>query len=644
MTTSPSEIVLNVDDQEAERYIKSRDLRTAGFTVHEATTGAEALHAVERLRPPIVLLDVKLPDISGHDVCRYIKQKRPEVMVLMTSATFTTSDDRTIGLDAGADAYLVQPAEPLELVAAVNALLRIRHSEDQLRRLNESLERQVSDRTSELSRAIIALKGSSDRMRTLLQTTYIYQGYMTPDGTLLEANRASLQGINGQLEDVVGRPFWDTPWFTGTPGMPDLVRQAVGRAAAGEEIEQPIVVKLPTGERAFDMALRPVRNESGKVVGIVPEAVETTERLKAEQALRQSQKMEAIGHLTGGLAHDFNNLLTAVVGNLDFIRARSAEPTIRRWADAAFKAAERGSKLTAQLLAFSRTQKLETAPVDVNGLIDGMRGLLSQSLGANIAIRFDLAPQLPPATTDINQLELAILNLSINARDAMPEGGTLTVTTEVISHEPAVLIAIADTGIGMPPDVAARAFDPFFTTKPTGKGTGLGLSQVYGFVRQSGGDVTINSEVGRGTIIKICLPISRQRSATERQSGATAAMSGGYERLLLVDDDPDVREIVSGVLRELGYCVRETPNGENALAILSEFSPDLLIVDFAMPGMSGAEVVAAARKGNAHLKILFLSGFADSKALEAAVGAAPLLRKPFRPIELATAVRSTLDA
>jgi signal transduction histidine kinase/CheY-like chemotaxis protein len=502
----------------------------------------------------------------------------------------------------------------------------------------------VKERTAELSRAITALKGSANRMQTLLQTTYVFQGYMTPDGILLDANRASLAGINGRLEDVVGQPFWETPWFTGTPGMPEMVRQSIARAAAGEDVQQSIVVNLPTGERAFDMALRPVRNESGKVIGIVPEAVETTQRLKAEQALRQSQKMEAIGQLTGGLAHDFNNLLTAVVGNLDLIRARSAEPNVRRWAENAFKAAERGSKLTSQLLAFSRTQKLDTVPVDVNALVDGMRELLDQTLGANITVKIELAPGLPPATADVNQLELAILNLSINSRDAMPDGGTLAITTALAPGDPnSILLAVADTGCGMSPDVVARAFDPFFTTKPTGKGTGLGLSQVYGIVRQAGGDVAIESRIGKGTTVTLRLPRAAHDSVHESPADAASAKSVSSEKLLLVDDDADVREIVGRVLLDLGYDVRQAASGEAALATLGEFSPDLLVVDFAMPGMNGAEVVMAAREGNAGLKILFLSGFADSEVLETAVGAAPLLRKPFRPSELATAVRSALD-
>jgi signal transduction histidine kinase/CheY-like chemotaxis protein len=527
----------------------------------------------------------------------------------------------------------------------VNAMLRIRRSEDALRTLNTSLDAQVKERTTELTRAMNALKASADRMRTLLQATYIFQGYMTPDGTLLDANRASLEGVHAKFEDVVGRPYWETPWFTATPGMQDKVQQAVTKAAAGEIVQQSVVLNLPDGERSFDMAFRPVKSDAGRVIGIVPEAVETTQRLKAEAALRQSLKMEAIGQLTGGLAHDFNNLLTAVVGNLDLIRRRSTEQNVRKWADNALKAAERGSKLTSQLLAFSRTQKLDTTAIDLNGLISGMKEILNQALGPEILFELELAPGLPAAVGDANQLELAILNLSLNARDAMPDGGILKIATaKVPTDSKSLSLSVTDTGTGMPADVVARAFDPFFTTKPTGKGTGLGLSQVYGIVRASGGDVSIESQVGHGTTITLSLPIASERITAEIHDDTAAARAKKDEKLLLVDDDADVRDIVSHVLAELGYQVREAGSGQEALAALTDFDPDLLVVDFAMPHMNGAEVVTAARSRNANLKILFLSGYADTSVLESAVGKAPLLHKPFRPAELAAAVRTTLDS
>jgi DNA-binding response OmpR family regulator/two-component sensor histidine kinase len=528
--TNPNKItILNVDDEDAPRYVKTRDLQENGLAVIEARNGAEALRLVEAEKPPIVLLDVQLPDITGYEVCAFIKKKWPDVLVLLTSATFTTATHRTQGLDSGADSFLVQPAEPLELAAAVNALLRIRKSEDEMRALNATLEQRVKDRVADLEAANLQLK---------------------------------------------------------------------------HEIEQ---------------------------------------RQRAETALVQSQKMEAIGQLTGGLAHDFNNLLTAVVGNLDLIRVRATDPRIAHHADHAFMAAQRGAKLTAQLLAFSRTQKLATVAVDLNGLIYGMSELLNQTLGAEITVETNLSPGLAAALADANQLELAILNLSINARDAMPGGGTLTISTlEDPADKERVIVCVADTGTGMPPEVVARAFDPFFTTKEPGKGTGLGLSQVYGIVRQIGGDVTIDTAIGKGTRISIALPVAS--TAAKNEYTVLGDTTRGSEAILIVDDDPDVRQIMVGVLSDLGYRVKEAGNGEAALDILRDYRPDLLVLDFGMPGTNGAEVAAGARQQNEGIRILFVSGYSDSSAIEKSVGKAALLHKPFRPAEFAAAVRSSLDA
>jgi DNA-binding response OmpR family regulator len=531
-------LVLNVDDDEAARYSKSRILQHAGFKVIEAATGYDALLKTEEQQPSVVMLDVKLPDISGLEVCTHIKQRWPNIFVLQTSATYVTGADRTRGLEGGADAYLIQPIDPGELVAATRALIRLRATEDKLRRLNDTLEQRVITRTHDLAEANAKLK---------------------------------------------------------------------------EEINQ---------------------------------------RKRAEAALVQAQKMEAIGHLTGGIAHDFNNLLTAVIGNIDRIRSRATDAKLIRLAENAFMAAERGSKLTAQLLAFSRTQKLVTQPVDVNTLIAGMSDLLNQSLGPAIELKIELQPDISAAVSDPNQLELAILNLAINSRDAMPSGrGEIQIRTMqgfVGDHDDAreggdyVTIAVTDNGSGMSSEVLARAFDPFFTTKPAGKGTGLGLSQVYGIARQAGGSVQITSELGKGTTVAIRLCVSPE-AAISAVPASEPTDRRNSEIILVVDDDADVRSLVDEFLSEIGYRTHVADSGEAAFRMLDEVTPDLLLADFAMPGANGAEVARSFRQRLPDVPILFFSGYADTAALEAAVGKAPLLRKPFRPSELAAAIRTLLD-
>lgn len=355
--------------------------------------------------------------------------------------------------------------------------------------------------------------------------------------------------------------------------------------------------------------------------------------------------MQAMGQLTGGLAHDFNNLLTAILGSLDLIRRYSTDAQIQRLADSGLSATRRGAKLTAQLLAFSRAQQLTTVPINVNGLIAGMRDLLNRTLGASITVNTELDPELPPAMGDANQLELAVLNLSINARDAMPDGGILTIATAIAADEPNVVrIAVSDTGCGMSPEVLERAFDPFFTTKPAGKGTGLGLSQVYGIAKQSQGDVTLESEIGKGTTVTMRLPRAEVNAASISAPDASTLPTGRAEKLLIVDDDADVRQLLTPFLSDLGYEVSEATGGEGALSILADVKPDMMIVDFAMGGLTGAETALAARQRYPGIPVLFISGFADTEALRSAVGIGPLIHKPFRPAELAVAVRSILDA
>jgi signal transduction histidine kinase len=375
---------------------------------------------------------------------------------------------------------------------------------------------------------------------------------------------------------------------------------------------------------------------------------EVAERERAQAALVQSQKMEAVGQLTGGIAHDFNNLLTVIGGNLELIKRRASDPKSVRLAEFALQASDRAAKLTRQLLAFSRTQRLTLKPVEINRLVDGMSDLLARTIGPQFQIEMDLSPCSPWAMADANQVELAILNLAINARDAMPEGGLLRISTDVSEAvrpnlEPGsyVVVRVADTGSGIPPHLLAKVFDPFFTTKPVGKGTGLGLSQVYGIAQQSGGTVQIESSENVGSIVEIWLPTARAHAEPEARDEPPIKQPGALgERILVVDDDPGVRRFIAESLELLGYVVLQAADGREGLARLSGEAPGLMIVDFAMPGMNGVEVAVAARSCSPDLPIILATGHADMEAVQQVIDPERVLRKPFQIDELARAVRA----
>lgn len=381
---------------------------------------------------------------------------------------------------------------------------------------------------------------------------------------------------------------------------------------------------------------------------------ESARRATAEEALLQAQKMETLGQLTGGIAHDFNNLLQGVHGNLEFIRQRPNDPKVVRWATSALQAAERGARLTAQLLAFSRTQRLEMRPLEAGEVTERLRELLPSSLGHGVRVDFEIDDGPMTVIADATQLEFALLNLCINARDAMPNGGVIVVRAQArhLADDPElpagdyVLLSVADSGVGMPRDVQERAFEPFFTTKGVGKGTGLGLAQVYGIAKQAGGLARIVSHPGEGAEVTIYLP---RRSPDDTAAatdvlGQSASVTPGA-RVLVIDDDAGVRGYMVELLKGLGYEAIEAEDGKSGLAALDHAMVDLLIVDYAMPGMTGAEVARASRALRPDLPIVFVSGYAESGALDAAIGdSARLLRKPFDGAALAAVVYSALSA
>jgi PAS domain S-box-containing protein len=399
-------------------------------------------------------------------------------------------------------------------------------------------------------------------------------------------------------------------------------------------------------------------DDSGRFLGYIGMLTDVEDMRQLGEQLHQAQKMQAVGQLTGGVAHDFNNLLTIILGNAELLSERVTEPQLQRLADATRNAAERSASLVQRLLAFSRRQTLQPTVIDINELISDMQDLLVRTLGEDIDISFSFAPEPWRALVDRPQLEAAILNLAVNARDAMPDGGRLTIETTNIAIEeptpeleiapgPYVLIAVSDSGCGMSEEVRHHAFEPFFTTKDVGKGSGLGLSMVYGFIKQTGGNVTLYSEVGEGTTIKIYLPRADAQPATPDADTPAESAHTGHETILLVEDDERVRAYVGDQLREMGYRVVEAANGPEALVAL-ERAPDvaLLFTDVVMPGgMNGRQLADEIHRRRPGLKVLFTTGYTENAIvhhgrLDPGI---ELLGKPFSHIALARKVRAVLD-
>ncbi|BBK36947.1 hypothetical protein STAQ_20250 [Allostella sp. ATCC 35155] len=534
--------ILNVDDNEAARYARTRVLRREGYSVDEAGDGATAWDMVCRRQPDIVVLDVRLPDVSGLEVCRRIKARFPTVMVLQTSASLTGGRDRAQGLESGADSYLIAPIEPEELLATVAALMRLHAAEEALRRSNEELEARVDMRTSELA----------------------------------EANRR----------------------------------------------------------------LR----------------VEIEERERAEAHLRQAQKIEALGQLTGGIAHDFNNLLTVILGGIELARDRTSDERSQRLLANAAEAGYQAARLTEQLLSFARRQHFERRKLAPGRLLRRLEDFLRQTIGSLYRLEIVLPEEDWFTVTDRGQFEALIVNLLINARDAMPDGGPIRILVENLSAEaprPGLLkgellaISVSDRGVGMTEAVRARAFDPFFTTKPAGRGSGLGLSMVHGVTIQSGGEIAIDSEVGCGTTVRLHLPrvaVSPDEAAIDLDDRRPPASRPPPITALLVEDNDSVREYTATVLAGEGHGVRVFPDGPSALAAVAEGAEyDLAIVDYAMPNMTGAELAAELRRLRPGRPILVLTGYADAGALQRLALDHVVVKKPYSLMELRAGMSAALS-
>ena len=546
-------------------------------------------------------------------------------------------------LDRG---YVIRDAEgaPIRMIGALLDQSARKAVERQLRAMNEGL-----------AEAVVVSTADRDRLWELSSDIMLRAEF---DGTIIAANPAWTDMLGWAVDEIVGRQLFSLL-------HPDDVAHT-SAAAAGLARGEPVsridnrYVHKDGSYRWISWAARPgdgLINAVGR--DVTAEKEREAQLARAEDALRQAQKMEAVGQLTGGIAHDFNNMLTGILGGLDMVRRNVPEPRaekVDRYLDAATVSAQRAAGLTQRLLAFSRRQSLDVKATDVDRLIGDMEDLLARTLGENAGLEIRRQGATWPVTTDANQLESALLNLAINARDAMPEGGRLTIETEnthLDAHYTAaiedlapgdyVAIGVSDTGTGMSKAVIEKAFDPFFTTKPIGQGTGLGLSMIYGFARQSGGHVRIYSEEGRGTTVKLYLPRFHGTPEVSEQTADRDLPRADGECVLVVEDDIAVRMLIVDILGSLGYGVMEAGEARSAIPILeSDRRIDLLISDVGLPGMDGRQLAEVARRHRPGLKILFVTGYAEKAAVRGEfLGAGmEMITKPFALDVLAERIRT----
>jgi PAS domain S-box-containing protein len=618
---------LHVDDDAVNRRTLGWALQAEGFHVVEAGTGADALQLVSRQQPDLIILDVRLPDMSGFEVCRQIKEdpSTSSIPVLQLSGHFVEPRDRVQGLETGADAYLMKPVDPQELIAHMHALLRVHRAEQTLH-------------------AILAT--SPDAVLVLGE-----------GGTIRQGNPVTERLFGYTPRALVGRRVTELLPSAGPLGEPALAAQldrVGGRLTLHSDARRADGSTFPAEITVGAMRLEPERLFAVFVHDL-------TERNRLEEQLRQAVKMEAIGRLAGGVAHDFNNQLTVINGYADLLLSSlPPEDGAREFLSEIRRSGEHAATLTRHLLAFSRKQRLVPQVLNLNTVLGELSKMLRRMLGADIHLVTDLDPELGAVRADPNQLEQVLINLAVNARDAMPQGGRLEICTRNLDpidrseHNPEmppgprVLLDVRDSGAGMTEAVRLRIFEPFFTTKGPGKGTGLGLATVYGIVKQSGGHIEVLSAPGAGSAFRIYLPRVAEAAVFGMAPAETVQVPRGNETILLAEDEPSVRGIASVILRSCGYQVLEAAEGTEALRRLGEYTGPLhlLVTDVMMPRMNGAQLAEQVRKVRPDVRVLFISGYTADVMIPHGGPASDqgFLQKPFTPLSLARKVREVLDA
>jgi signal transduction histidine kinase/DNA-binding response OmpR family regulator len=645
--------ILIVDDDERNAFAAIQALETLGQELVVARSGEEALRHLLTDDFAVILLDLHMPGMDGYETAELIRQRRRnrDVPIVFLTAVFRDEAHIFKAYSAGAVDVVFKPVDPFILRSKVQVLVDLHIKTLELEQQSESRRLLIEENArihAEKLAAERALRRTQERQEAILRALPVVFHSRTADapyeplfvgGNVIELTGFTADDFLASAEFGISRVH---------PDDVDIVvrAQAEARKSGVYSCEYRWQCADGTYRSLIDQGVLAMDEESGRQV-VLGTLLDNTERRGLEEQLSHARKMEAVGQLTGGVAHDFNNLLTVVLGNIELIKRRTGEQhELSRQIDAVRLAAEKGGALTRQLLAFSRRQRLNPLTVDLNALIADFAPLLRQAVGEAVSIDLSLATQPLPAHLDAAQFESALLNLAVNARDAMEGGGLLSVETKTVDgDEPRILVVVRDTGQGMDADVASRIFEPFFTTKEIGKGSGLGLSQVYGFVRQSGGEVSVSSAPGEGAVFEIYLPLSQAALSQRGVSDEPPEAVRGTERVLVVEDDPAVLAMAVETLEGLGYQVTTADTAAAAMKRLkSRKAFDVLFSDVVMPGgVNGVELAHAALKERPGLKVLLTSGYVGDEAASWA-NEFPMIDKPYLGPALAAKIRAVLDA
>jgi len=628
---SPARILV-VDDTEANRYAVVRYLRQAGYQVEEAGSGAEAFERLYATRPDLMVLDILLPDTSGYEIARRLRADPQfvRIPILHLSASFTDPASQAAGLDSGADGFLTHPVEPVVMLASIRSLLRAR----------------VAER--EAHAAVEAWRATFEA---------IGDGLCVVDREARAVRwNGAFEALTGQ-DRIAGRPLPEL-----LPGLQAIPHSPFVCAVEGTPL---LATELPIAGKWVRATARGIEEGEGTVRHAVCVLTDVSKQRAAELRVQQVQRLEVAGQLAGGIAHEINNMMTVILGLTEFLaRDPGFPPGQRNDLTSVRKAADRAADMARQLLAFSRRQVLQPTLVDVNAAISGMGRLLRQLMGADREVVLDLRPGAGCVFADEAQLEQALLNLALNARDAMPKGGHFTITTapvrldqEFAGRFPGVevregeyaRVTLADDGHGMDPETLDRIFEPFFTTKPVGRGTGLGLATVYGIVKQSNGYIWAESEPGTGTTFHVYLPQSQGPPEASHGLEAAARPVRGSETILVVDDEPMVRALARRALESCGYTVLEAEDGRAALDLLASGPGGrvaLVVADLVMPVMGGRELSERVRHSHPGIPVVFMSAHTGDDLAQRGLLSPDFayLEKPFTPDGLVARVQRQLRA